>query len=496
MQSQILELRKRGYSFRKISKVLGKSRKTVRKVVGQGREEKTEPVGPEWAQKVDWERVLKEVALRVPIKTLAAEHAGADVSYVQFWRQLRIRSPQSPVVTMRLEHNPGERSFFDFAEGIEIVDRKTGESKRTWFLCGVLPHSSYTYGEFTFTQKQGDLTRAMENAFRFFGGTTPYVTVDNQRAAVSRAHLYDPDVNAGFVDFANHWGFAVVPARPYKPRDKAANESGIGVVQRQFFAEVRNCTFFSLGELNQALFEYLKRLNAAPMKDWGNVTRWERFQKKEQGLLQPLPAKNWEPTQWRHAKVHPDCHVQVEKHFYSVPFFYVGRAVRVRLGAKIVEIFSEDLEPLAVHERLMGQEYYSTNPAHYPEEKLALTQFSIKFAKAEAQKIGPTTLALVEKLLSPPHPLKYLRRVQGVLRPYQQNKISRAALEHASRQALLLGQYSLKFILEVAQFFDKNGGARPVAVAAPIRDPGTTFLHAAHFEPAPNNNVFPIKEDQ
>jgi transposase len=184
----------------------------------------------------------------------------------------------------------------------------------------------------------------MENSFRYFGGVTSYVTVDNQKAAVDRAHWYDPDVNPTFVDFANHWGFAVIPARPERPRDKGANESGIGVVQRQFFQEVRERTFYSLSELNNAFREYLEVLNNAVMKDWG-VSRRERFE-GERHLLKPCPNQNWEQSDWRKAKVHADCHVQVLKKFYSVPFKFVGREVRVRLTTKLIEIFDEDLNPL------------------------------------------------------------------------------------------------------------------------------------------------------
>jgi transposase len=105
--------------------------------------------------------------------------------------------------------------------------------------------------------------------FAYFGGITPYVVVDNLKSGVYRADLYDPDVNPTYCDFANHMGFAVLPARPYKARDKGSGESHIGVVQRGFFQEVRNRVFYSLQELNKALRDYLHRLNHEVMKDYG-----------------------------------------------------------------------------------------------------------------------------------------------------------------------------------------------------------------------------------
>lgn len=308
MQKQNLELFIKGYSARKIAKSLKVGRRTVKSVVGRG-EVLTTTTPPDWAKTVDWEKVRLEAARGAQMNILAREHAGEKISYVQFWRQFYKIYPSVPTVTMRLEHKPGEKIFFDYSEGIDIVDRETGEIKKTSFFCGVLAMSSYTFVEFTFMQKRSELIRSMENAFRYFGGVTPYVTVDNQKAAIDIADWYDPDVNPAFVDFANHWGFAVIPARPYRPRDKAGNESGIGVIQRQFFQEVRNMVFYSLEELNQYFRNYLERLNNAVMKDWG-VARAERFI-GERDLLKKCPLQNWEVAEWKPAKVHPDCHIQV-----------------------------------------------------------------------------------------------------------------------------------------------------------------------------------------
>ena len=315
MQKQILELHARGLTARKIAKTLKVGRNTIRRVLSCGELTAPGPLPPAWARSIDWEKIRLEVARGVQMNILAREHAAGAISYVQFCRQFHKQYPQVPTVTMRLDHKPGEKSFFDYTEGIDIVDKSTGEVRSTSLCCGVMAMSSYTFGEFTFTQKRDELIRSMENAFRFFGGVTPYVTVDNQRAAVDHAHWYDPDVNPTFVDFANHWGFAVIPARPYKPRDKGANESGIGVIQKQFFQEVRDKIFYSLGELNVAFRAYLELLNSAVMKDWG-VSRRDRFC-GESALLKPCPIANWEQTEWRGAKVHADCHIQVIKKFGS-----------------------------------------------------------------------------------------------------------------------------------------------------------------------------------
>jgi transposase len=480
MQNQILELHRQGRSDRAIAKIVGKNRRTVARVIARGEAIQPNCTSPDWAVKVDWEKVRLEVSRGVQFNILAREHAGELISYVQFWRHFHQKYPNLPTATMRLIHQPGEKCFFDYSEGIDVVNPTTGEMTKTSLFCGVMAMSSMTFGEFTLTQKRDDLLRSIENAFRYFGGVTPYVTVDNQKAAVDRAHWYDPDVNPTFIDFANHWGFAVVPARPYRPRDKGANESGIGVIQKQFFQEVRDRVFYNLSELNFAFAEYLKRLNSAVMKDWG-VSRQERFA-GEKSLLKPCPPSNWEMAEWKTAKVHADCHVQVMKKFYSVPYRSVGREVRVRLTAKLVEIFDQDLGRLAGHARLLGRETHSTDPLHYPEEKLALTQFSVQSAILQSEKVGPETAKLVGELLSGSYPLKYLRRVQGILRLYQAARVSREALEYACKMGMTFNKHQFPYIQATAEYFDKNGN-RPSAVKlAPVREKGSVYLHNNEME--------------
>jgi transposase len=475
MQEQILKLRSQGRSERSIARTLKIGRNTVRDVIKRGAVVAMGSTQPEWAKTINWEKVHLEVSRGVQLNILAAELAGDAISYSQFCRQFHKFFPQVPAVTMRLGHKPGERCFFDYAEGIEIVDRETGQRRSTSLFCGVMAMSSMTFGEFTFTQRRDELVRSIENAFRYFGGVTPYVTVDNQKAAVRHAHWYDPDVNPAFVDFANHWGFAVIPARPNKPQDKGANESGIGVIQRQFFQEVRDRQFYSLDELNAAFRKYLERLNTAIMKDWG-VSRVDRFA-GERHLLKPCPIENWEMAEWKAPKVHADCHVQLLKKFYSVPYRYVGHELRAKVTSRLVEIFDRDLNPVAAHARLLGREIYSTDPKHYPEEKLALVGFSVQQALRLAERIGPETKSFISHLLDGPHPLKYLRRAQGVLRLASSGRVTREGLEHASKMGMTYGKLQYGYIQSAAEYFDKNGNRPSVVRTAPKREASSMYLH-------------------
>ena len=480
MRNQVLELNRQEVGIKRIAQALRISKNTVRKILRESIDLKLEEkISPLWTASVNWQSVHESVGRGVPVNILHRETVEPkEISYLKFWRHYKSLHPRSVPVSMVLSHNPGERTFFDFTDGINIIDRATGEIRKTQLLCGVLAFSSLTFGEFTWDQKQESMLRGMEKVFKYFGGVTPYLTVDNLKSGVLRAHLYDPDVHPTFVDFANHWGFAVIPARPYHPRDKGKNESAIGVIQRQFYQEVRDRIFYSLAELNLEFRKYCDRLNSDKMKDYG-VSRLERFG-TEKALLKPLAQEDYEISIWKEAKVHSDCHVQVEKNFYSVPHQYVSRTVRVRIKAKLIEIFDESTVSLTAHVKLAGVGKYSTVEAHYPEHKVQASRFEIKYAKAEARKVGPDTERLIEELIGGEYPLRYLRRVQGILRLLQSGRVSAAAMEYASRQALAFRKTNYNYIKSAAEHFDANGN-RPVSVrAAPKRNLDEINLHKQH----------------
>jgi hypothetical protein len=478
VRNQVLEMSGREVGIKRIAIALRISKNTVRKILRQSKEEKsTKTSEPVWATAVNWTAVRESVGRGVPVNILHRENVDPnEVNYIKFWRYYKSKNPTSKLVTMVLNHKPGERTFFDFTDGINIVDAKTGDVKKTQLLCGVLAFSSLTFGEFVEDQKLPTMLRGMENVFKYFGGITPYLTVDNLKSGVARAHLYDPDVNPTFVDFANHWGFAVIPARPYSPRDKGKNESAIGVIQRQFYQEVRDRTFYSLKELNTEFRKYCDRLNCDKMKDHGGVTRRERFL-TEQPHLKPLALQDYEISLCREAKVHSDCHVQVEKNFYSVPHVLVGRSVRVRIKAKLIEIFDESLNVLAVHMKLAGSGKYSTVEAHYPEAKVQASRFEIKYVKSEAMKIGPETVKLIDDIIGGEYPLRHLRRAQGIVRLVQGGRVKPSSLEYASIQAMLFRKTNYNYVKSAAEHYEANGH-RPASVkSAPIRSLDEINLH-------------------
>jgi transposase len=474
MQAQIKMMSEQGYSIRAIARALKLSRKTVRRMLGIAAAESSEPAN--WIEALDWDYIGQEVYSKGTTVKQIGQEVAPELSYVKFWRAFREQASRQAFpeqVTIRLNHKPAEKTQVDFCDGVFITECVSGKKTLSQFFLGVLPFSSYTFGEFVLDQKLSTFIGVQQRMFAYFGGVTPYLVVDNLKSGVHKADLYDPDVNPSYCDFANHMGFAVLPARPYKPRDKGSGESNIGVVQRGFFQEVRNRVFYSLEELNEALRQYLERLNHQVMKDYG-VCRAQRFE-EEKKHLKALPPSRFEISEWRTAKVHPDCHIQVEKNFYSVPFLYVGQKVRVRLTDKMVEVFSEDSQPISAHSRLTGIGKFSTYDSHYPEKKLSVARFEVHHAKEQAKKLGAHVEQLVEKLLSTDYPLRHLRRVQGLLRLAKRYPITAEALDHACQRALSFNKTRLVYIKDCALYFVRHG-QRPTLLA-PSREPDTIHLH-------------------
>jgi transposase len=494
MQAQIKIMSEQGHSIRSIARVLKLSRRTVRKYLEPASQPAIESGG--WEEKIDWDYVRQEVYGKGTTVKQIGQEVAPEIAYVKFWRAFREqagRQASPEQVTLRLHHKPAEKTQVDFCDGIFITDRTSGKNTLTQFFLGVLPFSSYTFGEFVLDQKLATFIGVQQRMFAYFGGVTAYLVVDNLKSGVHKANLYDPDLNPTYCDFANHMGFAVLPARPYKPKDKGSGESNIGVVQRSFFQEVRNRVFYSLEELNEALRQYLERLNRQVMKDYG-VCRAERFE-EEKKQLKPLPPSAFEMSEWRAAKVHPDCHIQVEKNFYSVPFVYVGQKVRVRLTDKMAEVFNEESLPLTAHLRLTGIGQFSTYDFHYPEAKLAVARFEVRHAQQQAKTLGPYVEQLVGELCSGQHPLRHLRRVQGILRLAKRYPITAEALDHACQRALTFNKKRLAYIKDCALYFVSHG-QRPT-LAAPQRKPDTVHLHqyAAHSGVDPEPSLPCVEEE-
>lgn len=162
---------------------------------------------------------------------------------------------------------------------------------------------------------------------------------DNTKVAVIKACLYDPQIDRTYAEMAAHYGTAILSARPRKPRDKAKVEQAVLVVERWLLGRLRHRTFHSLADVNAAIGELLTRLNEERSIRWLGVTRCRLLEEIDRPALKPLPASAYVLAEWRIRRVSIDYHVEVEKHYYSVPHRFARAEVEVRLTARTVEIF-------------------------------------------------------------------------------------------------------------------------------------------------------------
>lgn len=346
-------------------------------------------------------------------------------------------------LVLRHEHRAGEKMFVDYAGAtIPISDPQTGAVHEAAVFVAVQGASSYTFAEATTGQDSRNWIGSHIRAFEFFGGVAEVVVPDNLKSAVTHPSYYEPDLNPTYRDLAEHYGIAIIPARPYRPREKAKAEVGVQVVQRWIVAALRQRKFFSLEEANLAISELLVRLNQRPFrKREGN--RASLFAQLDRPALKPLPAARFEFGKWQTAvRVNLDYHVQVERHYYSVPHALAQLEVDVRFTADIVEVLHRGVR-VASHVRSYERDKQTTLTEHMPKSHQQYRERTPTRLIEEAQQIGPATGQLAAAILAAKrHPEMGYRSCLGILKLAKTYPAER--MEAAARRALLARAYSCR----------------------------------------------------
>lgn len=449
--NEIRRLESLGLSKRQIAKALGVHRRTVDRhlllkeelaIEGQSVSAKSQP---KWTSGVQWDEVKAEYAKGVPGTVLFEElheRGIVPVTYSNFLRQLKARMPPKlPTATMRRHFSPGERAEIDYCDGIDFLDPVTGDIVKTQLFVGCLCYSRYTFAEFTLTQKSEDFLSSHRQMFEYFGGVPQVLAPDNLRSAVTKSHRYDPDINQAYAKLARHYQCAVVPARVRRPKDKAIAERTIQSFQKWFFFKVRRRTFTSLSEMNQCLREALIIFNNKVHRILGK-SRNELFE-QERLELKPLPDTPYEVQAHKVAVVHPDCHINFDKNYYSVPHNHRGHKVDIWYSHRAVEVYYQG-ERLAFHKRCRGHGNFITDKAHYPEAHQAYWDTTAKALRSKASRLGPNISKLIHDLLSPPDPLRHMRRCQGILR--LADRYDPKSLDRACELAILWSKPQVPFV--------------------------------------------------
>ncbi len=453
---EIKRLKGLGLSQRKIAKTLGIHRSTVKKYWLTPPEDLPDE-DPSWAKHLDWNYLAEEIEKRTSRKILYKEQQEIIElpSYSSFCRILlkKAKIKKVPEVTIRIPRSPGESVETDYSgDSIDILCPATGEITSTELFVGTMSSSSHIFADFTFTQRSEDWIESHNKMFKFYGGVPRYEITDNLKSGVNKTCRYDPEINRSFNDMARHYGLAIDPADVREPQQKPNVEKSVHILQQDFFPRIRNRTFTSLGELNKCLREYLKIKNAEIMKERGNSRDY--FFEKEKPFLKKLPATPYEIHHWKKAKVHPDCHFQFQRNFYSLPYRFVGRKIDLKYSSKMVHAYISS-ELIYSHQLGKGKHQYITNENHYPEEKVVVLQMNIQAIYKRAERIGENTLMLVNRLFKMPRfPLKNLRKVQAVMALTK--KYSNEAIEYACETSLERNKHGYYFINSCAKNYRKE----------------------------------------
>lgn len=416
----------------------------------------------------------KGVTLALLWEEYAREYPEDHYSYQQLARLYRAWKDDI-AITMRQVHKAGEKAFCDFAgQTLPIVDPQTGEISEAHLFVASMGFSNYTYAEAFSSEQLPCWIAGHVNAFEYFGAVPEIVVPDNPKAIVTRADRYEPDLNRTFEEMAERYGYAIIPARAGKAKDKAKVEASVLQAERWILAPLRNRVFHSTPEANLAVAERLEWLNDRRMRGM-DASRAELFGEVDRPAMLPLPEHPYEYADWKKARVNIDYHIEIDMHYYSVPYQLTREGVDVRMTPSTVEIFHKG-KRLASHPRSYVKGTATTLDEHRPASHKAYLEWTPSRIISWAGETGPATAELVAEIMERmPHPEQGYRSCLGVMR--LGGKYGQERMEAAARRALGAGAFSyrsVKSILEtgVDRLSDgEDGESLPLPEHGNVRGP-------------------------
>lgn len=352
-------------------------------------------------------------------------------------------------ISLRQTHKVGEKMFVDYAgQTVPIYDRETGKIRPAHIFIAVLGASNYTYSEAQEDQSLPNWIHGHIRAFEYFKGVPKATILDNLKTGVIKACRYEPDINPTYHELAKYYGTVVMPTRVNSPKDKAKVESGVLVVERWILAALRNRKFFNIQELNIAIRDLLIRLNDRPFKKLPGSRR-SAYETMEKNALLPLPDAPYEFAEWKKARVNIDYHVELNSHYYSVPYNLIHEAVEIRYTNTTVEIFYKG-NRIASHLRTNVKGSHTTIKEHMPESHRQYLEWTPSRIINWAKKTGEETAKMVELILQKrTYPEQGYRSCLGIMRL---GKIySNERLESACKRALAYKAYSYKTVKNILE---------------------------------------------
>jgi transposase len=345
-------------------------------------------------------------------------------------------------------HKAGEKMFVDYAgQTVPVDDPEKGPFEAQIFVA-CLGASHYAYVEASRSQNKEDWLMAHVRAFAYMDGVPEIVVPDNLKSGVTRPCRYEPDLNPSYLELANHYDTVIIPARPRKPKDKAVAETGVLVVERWILARLRNRSFRSLSALNEAIQQLIEIYNEKPFQKRPGSRRSE-YEEIDRPALKPIPSSRYSYGEWKKARTNVDYHIEVDRHYYSIPYKHHGKTLDVRISRYIIEAFYKGVRIMS-HQRLHGRQRYATSREHMPPNHRWVAEWSPERFLTWGGDIGEHTRALIADVLSRKSPVQQTYRTcLGILTLAK--RYGKQRLERASHRTLKYGvtnYQSVKSILD------------------------------------------------
>jgi transposase len=474
---QILRLYEQGHSKVQISVLTGVARNTLKRylrkfIAGQYTFEQVSSLndhelemlfGNDEEPKVDprfdvLQKLLPEINKQLKRK---------GMTLLRLWEQYREQYPNGYKITqfcyyhsqynkgtnpvMHQEHKAGDKMYIDFAgEKLKIVDLETGEVRSVEVFAAILGSSQLTYVEAVYSQRKEDLIVACENAMHYFGGVPAAIVPDNLKSAVTKSSKYEPLINETFADFAEHYGTAVIPARAYRPKDKSLVEGIIKIIYTRIYVPLDKHTFFTLPQLNEAIRQELEHHNNALLKG-RDYSRRQQFEEIERSALLALPVYRYEFKQQKLVTVMKNGHVglSVDKHYYSVPYRFIGKKVKVLYTSTQVEIFYR-YERIGAHSRDMRKYQYTTLNEHLASAHRYLSDWTAeKFIEQGRALHEDVALYICKVIEGKSHPEQAYKSCSGILNLAR--KVGPDRLIKACQRAHLFGVFNYPIVVQILE---------------------------------------------
>ena len=374
-------------------------------------------------------------------------------AFYEYFAEHRSRKPDMKVI-----HKGGDKLFVDYSgDGLTYIARTTGEVISVEFFVCSWGASSYSYAEASETQRTGDFVSSHVRSFEYFKAVPHALVPDNLKSGVKKPCRYDPILNPLYLKLAEHYDTVIIPARVASPKDKAVVESNVLHLQRFILGRLRNRSFFSLYEINDAIHELLEAYNNRPMKDYGNQSRKQRFEELDKPYAKPLPAERFMINSIKpDIRVAPNYHIRYDDHFYSVPWNLARKRVDVYRVGGILEIYHDGTH--VCRHKVSNRKYgYTTKQDHMPPEHQFVKGWSKSWFIFEAGKIGSHTTEAIEIVMErQKHVQQGFNAALGILRFAKAYSPER--LENACARALYFKTASYRFIKAI---LDQNLDDKP-----------------------------------